>query len=125
MAVFKSVNSIALIMRFEEIDEKLRQGKYIVWVDDKQNLPLTPEYIETHLVSIVESPDYGFDLCKRLQDSEREKNGRAMTRYRISGMDEDYVSSEDLEPENVAEIIKELPIAEEDKEHAIKQLKNT
>ena len=110
-------------MRFEEIDEKLRRGKYIVWVDDKQNLPLTPEYVETHLISIVESLDYGFDLCRRLQERERNKSGRAITRYRISGMNEDYVSSEDLEPEIVAEIIKDLPIAEEDKKHAVKKLK--
>lgn len=110
-------------MEFAEISLKLKEGKYVVWVDDKQDAPLTPEYLEAHFVAFADSTDDGYELCGKLQKQEREQEGRATTRYRISGLNGDYVCSEDLSAEDAIRIAETLPMAEEDRRRVAEQLK--
>lgn len=107
-------------MKYSEISKALDEGKFVVWVDDKESA-LTPEYIETHFVAIVDLLEDGYDLCSQLQEKERQANGRATTRYRISGRSKDYVCSEDMDEDAIIEILKKMPLHE--KWRAIEDLK--
>ncbi len=107
-------------MRYPEISEALDGGKFVVWIDDKESA-LTPEYIETHFVAIVDFLEEGYDLCSQLQEKERQANGKAETRFRISSRNKDYVCSEDLDHDAIVKILEKMPSHE--KWRAIEQLK--
>ena len=109
-------------MKYPEISKVLDQGKFVVWVDDKESA-LTPEYIEANFVAIVDLLEDGYDLCSQLQEKERKENGRATTRYRISGRSKDYMCSEDMDEDAIVEILKKMPMDEKSKWRAIEDLK--
>ena len=88
-------------MKLIEILENLNSGKFVVWIDDKKNAALTPEYMETHFVCLVDSLEEGYNFCTDIQKKERESSGKSTTRYRISGLKEDFVCSEDLDQETI------------------------
>lgn len=92
-------------MKFEEILDKLNKGKFIIWIDDKQDAKLTPEYMESHVVHVADSLKEGHEFCINMQTGERISTGRATTRYRISSLKEDYVCSEDLDQETVERLM--------------------
>ena len=110
-------------MKFPEIIANLREGKYVVWIDDKQDAPLDPEYLEAHFVAFVDSIDGGYKFCDELHTGERNQYGRAITRYRISGLHEDQICSEDLTVEEITRITENLPMSEADRTHAMEHLK--
>ena len=119
------MQTLVILMNFREIVEATRSGKYLVWIDDKQNGDLTPEYIEQHFVTLVDSAEEGREFCGRLHEEERNAYGKAITRYRISrGKGEDYTSLEDLSAEDMARIAEGLPMSPEDRERVIRDLKS-
>ena len=91
-------------MKIPEIIENLNNGKYIVWIDDKQNAALTPEYMESHFVRVVDSIEDGDGFCTSLQEEERKATGVSATRYRITSLKEDFVCSEDLDQEKLSHL---------------------
>ncbi len=109
-------------MKCSEMSKALDEGKFVVWVDDKESA-LTPEYIEANFVAIVDLLEDGYDLCSQLQEKERQTNGKANTRYRISGRSKDYVCSEDMDEDAIIEILKKMPMNEKSKWRAIEDLK--
>ena len=101
-------------MKAKEIVEYAKKCKYILWVDDKIDAELTPDYIEKNTIAIVGDIDYGILICDRLHEKERSNLGRALTRFRISGPSE-YVCSEDLSEEQAKKIIGAMNIADKEK----------
>ena len=110
-------------MKVADIIQGLNAGKYVMWVDDKQKADPTPEYLEANFVGFADTPLEGKEYCNQLQRAEREKNGRATTRYRISSLNEDYVCSEDLDEPTTRKVVENLPTSEADKQRVIGQLK--
>ena len=98
-------------MKYSEISRALNEGKFVVWVDDKESA-LTPEYIEAHFVAIVDLLEEGYDLCSQLQEKERKEQGRATTRFRVSSRSKDYVCSEDMETGAMIDVLKNMPSQE-------------
>ena len=109
-------------MKYAEISKSLDEGKLVVWVDDKTSA-LTPEYIEANFVAIVDLLEEGYDLCSKMQEKERQENGKATTRFRISSRSKDYVCSEDMEADTMIDILKNMPMDEKDKWRVIENLR--
>ena len=111
-------------MNAREIFSYYERGKYLVWVDDKIDKKMTPEYLETHTLFIAPSLDYAFDTCRKLQSKEREKTGRAITRYRISSSElaEDHVCTEDLTRDQMEATIDTWPVTPEEQAAAKRYL---
>lgn len=110
-------------MKSGKILDALKRGKYIIFVDDKKDAPLTLEYLETNFVTLVGSPDEGYTFCQGLQNQERSEKGRATTRYRISRPEEEYVCLEDLAADDMKRIAEAAPTAPDDKKRIVKHLK--
>ena len=94
-------------MQITEIVDGLRKGRYVVWIDDKQNAEHTPEYLESHFVSFADTLEEGYEFCTALQEKERSTSGISSTRYRITGLKEDFVCSEDLNEETMSRLRKQ------------------
>jgi len=60
-------------MQIAETLPYLKKGKYIVWVSDDETVESAPDYLQRHIVCIVETAEYGLNLCRQLQRKEREK----------------------------------------------------
>ncbi len=95
-------------MNLKEMVEEMTKGRYVVWIDDKEDAKLTPDYMESHFVAIVGSIQEGKTLCDEKQKKEREERGRAVTRYRITGMANDYICSEDLDEDAMRQIMENM-----------------
>jgi hypothetical protein len=76
----------------------------VVWLDDKTGR-MSPEYLETHVVAIVESVQHGYEMCNALHAKERERNGRAVRRYGISTRREHFMSLEDVDEDAMRSVI--------------------
>ena len=100
-------------MKLQEIVEKISEGKFAIWIDDKQNSQMTSDYMEEHFVCFVNSLEEGYDTCTKLHEKERSETGRANTRYRITGKKDDYVCSEDLSEEQMAQLNEKPPAPDE------------
>ena len=109
-------------MKYSEISKALGEGKFVVWIDDKESA-LTPEYVEAHFVAIIDALEDGYNLCSQLQEKERKEYGRATTRFRVSSRSKDYVCSEDLNQDAIVEILNKMPMDEKDKWRVIERLK--
>ena len=91
-------------MNFDEITKALHQGKLVVWKDDGKTDIMNEEYMRQNFVSFAGDMKEAARICRDLQDFERDRHGRALTRLRITGAFEDYVCAEDGEEE--AEMIR-------------------
>ena len=109
-------------MKYSEISKALDEGRFVVWVDDKESA-LTPEYIEVNFIAVVDTLEDGYDLCSRMQEKERRDQGRATTRYRVSSRGKDYVCSEDMDHHAMIDILNKMPIDEKQKWRVVEQLK--
>ena len=107
-------------MKHPEISRSLDEGKFVIWIDDKISA-LTPEYIEAHFIAIVDFLEEGYDLCSQLQEKERQTNGRASTRYRVSSRSKDYICSEDIDMDAMVDVLKNMD--EKNKWRVVEQLK--
>jgi hypothetical protein len=91
-------------MAAKEIVGKLKSGSIVVWIDDKNDGPLTKEYLEDHFLTFTGSFEDANCLCERLSEMERTLYGVALTRYRFSSHVGEEVFSEDITEEQAAEI---------------------
>ena len=112
-------------MHAKEIHEYAQKGGVVIWIDDKQDAPLTPEYLERNTVAIVDSLETGRYVCSELHKRERGCLGRAVTRYRLSGRDVKDVCSEDLTYEQMEKIVSQMPISEQEKTRILEEMKKS
>ena len=82
-------------MKFEEITEQLSRGKLVVWKDDLSQDAMTEDYLKDNLIGLAGNMEEAAKMCRDLQDAERDRHGRALTRLRITGAFDDYVCPED------------------------------
>ncbi len=77
----------------------LAEDKYLR--DTKMYLALNAEmnedYMKKNFIGFADNLEKAAELCRDLQDAERDKSGRSNTRLRITGAFDDYVCSEDTE----------------------------
>jgi hypothetical protein len=96
--------------------------KAVIWVDDKKS-ETTPEYVLKNTLAIVENVEIAKQICEELQLRERKRDGRATTRYVISGEGADHWCYEDRSYEEVAASIKDMPVDEETKIDMLEKLR--
>ena len=86
-------------MKFDDIIAELNKGKLVVWRDDGQSGQMNEKYMKDNFVSFAQDMEHAAKICRDLQDFERDKHGRALTRLRITGAFEDYVCEKDTDEE--------------------------
>lgn len=81
-------------------------GASLIWIDDKQNVPFTAEYIVENSVAVIQDREYAIALAEGLQTREREKKGCNNTRYVVTtrGQD-DHVLGEDMTEEELRKLL--------------------
>ena len=86
-------------MKFDKIIEEMNKGRLVVWKDDGKTDAMNEKYMKDNFISFAESMEAAAKMCRDLQDAERDRHGRALTRLRITGTFEDYVCAEDSNEE--------------------------
>jgi hypothetical protein len=89
----------------DDIMKALNQGKLVVWKDDGKTEGMDEDYMRDNFVGVAKDMEEAAKICRDLQDAERDKHGRALTRLRITGAFDDYVCSEDSD-EDVEQFMK-------------------
>ena len=84
---------------FDEILEGLEKGKYVVWEHDGIVTGLTPEYLETHFVGFVQTPEEGYTLCRCLHRYHKSRGEGLKTYMFANGQRDEHVVVPDLTPE--------------------------
>ena len=86
-------------MKFEDIINEINKGRLVVWRDDGQSEQMNEKYMKENFVSLARDMEEAAKICRDLQDFERDRHGRALTRLRITGAFDDYVCPEDTDEE--------------------------